>query len=391
MAAGAVGMDHGLLVVAADDGIMPQTREHLRILDLLGVAGLTVAITKADMVDDARTEQVRAEVANYVGQTRFGDVACHVVSSRQGLGVQALKQALFALAVEQPLERSKHFRLAIDRVFVVKGLGVAVTGAVIAGQVQVGDTLALAHAALEVRVRSIHAQNQSADVATLGQLAGGIAHELAQPLQAMIAAAQACSLRLSRPDDAGAVDHARSRLVWIAGQAARAGRTIQHLLAFSRGTSTSGVTRLSDAVAGSLELVGRNLSQAMVTVTVDVPQELPLVLGGLVEVEQVLVNLLLNARDALGESSNRKVDIRGTSRDDKVVLTVADTGGGIPPQIISRVFDPFFTTKPAGKGTGLGLAISQKTMIALGGSIAVRNTETGAEFTLVFQALRELE
>lgn len=114
-------------------------------------------------------------------------------------------------------------------------------------------------------------------------------------------------------------------------------------------------------------------------------------LGGLVEVEQVLVNLLLNARDALGQGSSRRVEIRGASREDKVVLTVADTGGGIPPQIISRVFDPFFTTKPAGKGTGLGLAISQKTMIALGGSIAVRNTETGAEFTLVFQALRELE
>lgn len=239
----------------------------------------------------------------------------------------------------------------------------------------------------ELRVQATVAGN----VATLGQLAGGIAHELAQPLQAMIASAEACSLRLSRPDDAGAVDYARDRLVWIAGQAARAGRTIQHLLAFSRGTSTSGVTRLSDAVAGSLELVGRNLSQAMVTVAVDVPQELPLVLGGLVEVEQVLVNLLLNARDALGESSDRKVEIRGASRDDKVMLTVADTGGGIPPQIISRVFDPFFTTKPAGKGTGLGLAISQKTMIALGGSIAVRSTETGAEFTLVFQALRELE
>ncbi len=240
--------------------------------------------------------------------------------------------------------------------------------------------------AQELRAQATVAGN----VATLGQLAGGIAHELAQPLQAMIAAAEACSLRLSRPDDAGAVDYARDRLVWIAGQAARAGRTIQHLLAFSRGTSTSGVTRLSDAVAGSLELVGRNLSQAMVTVAVDVPQELPLVLGGLVEVEQVLVNLLLNARDALAERGNRRVEIRAAGREDKVVLTVADTGGGIPPPIISRIFDPFFTTKPAGKGTGLGLAISQKTMIAIGGSIAVRNTETGAEFTLVFQALKEL-
>ena len=239
----------------------------------------------------------------------------------------------------------------------------------------------------ELRVQATVAGN----VATLGQLAGGIAHELAQPLQAMIAAAEACSLRLSRPDDAEAVGYARARLGWISGQAARAGRTIQHLLAFSRGTSTSGVTRLCDAVAGALELVGRNLSQAMVTVAVDVPQDLPLVMGGLVEVEQVLVNLLLNARDALAETTDRRVEIHGSCRDDKVVLTLADTGGGIPRHIISRIFDPFFTTKPTGKGTGLGLAISQKTMIAIGGSITVRNTAVGAEFTLVFETLRELE
>ena len=172
MAAGAVGMDHGLLVVAADDGIMPQTREHLRILDLLGVAGLTLAITKADMVDEARAQHVRAEALNYVGQTRFGQVDSHVVSTRQGVGVAALKTALLTLAETQPLEQAAHFRLAIDRVFVVKGIGVAVTGAVLAGQVRVGDGLHLAGAALEVRVRSIHAQNQSAELATVGQRCG---------------------------------------------------------------------------------------------------------------------------------------------------------------------------------------------------------------------------
>ncbi len=172
MAAGAVGMDHGLLVVAADDGIMPQTREHLRILDLLGVAGLTVAITKADMVNEARTQQVQAEVAHYVEQTRFGRVDTYVVSARQGQGIQALKDALFGLAVAQPLERARYFRLAIDRVFVVKGIGVAVTGAVIAGEVRVGATLRLANAGVDVRVRSIHAQNQSAESAALGQRCG---------------------------------------------------------------------------------------------------------------------------------------------------------------------------------------------------------------------------
>ena len=172
MAAGAVGMDHGLLVVAADDGIMPQTREHLRILDLLGVAGLTVVISKADMVDVARAEQVCTEVLNYVEQTRFGRVTGHVISARQGTGVQELKRALFELAAEQPRERAAYFRLAIDRDFIVKGIGVAVTGAVIAGRVQVGDRVKLASSGREARVRSIHAQNQVSEVAQLGQRCG---------------------------------------------------------------------------------------------------------------------------------------------------------------------------------------------------------------------------
>jgi signal transduction histidine kinase len=70
-----------------------------------------------------------------------------------------------------------------------------------------------------------------------------------------------------------------------------------------------------------------------------------------------------------------------------VVLSITDTGTGIPPELLSRIFDPFFTTKPSGKGTGLGLAISRKTMVAIGGSIEARNTGTGTEFILVFPTM----
>jgi selenocysteine-specific elongation factor len=172
MAAGAIGMDHGLLVVAADDGLMPQTREHLRILDLLGVPQLSVAITKVDLVDADRVESVTRDVLAYVASTRFGDVDAHPVSVRTQAGIDALRDSLFSLVITESSDAPAYFRLAIDRVFVVKGMGVAVTGAVIAGHIGVGDGVRLAQAGVEARVRSIHAQNQSAQQASVGERCG---------------------------------------------------------------------------------------------------------------------------------------------------------------------------------------------------------------------------
>ncbi|MFM7010207.1 MAG: selenocysteine-specific translation elongation factor [Betaproteobacteria bacterium] len=172
MAAGAIGMDHGLLVVAADDGLMPQTREHLRILDLLGVPQLSVAITKVDLADAERVASVTRDVLAYVASTRFGDVNAYPVSVRTHVGIDALRDSLFSLVMPESSEAPAYFRLAIDRVFVVKGMGVAVTGAVIAGRVALGDDVRLAHAGVEARVRSIHAQNQSAQHASVGERCG---------------------------------------------------------------------------------------------------------------------------------------------------------------------------------------------------------------------------
>ena len=166
MAAGVVGMDHAILVVAADDGVMPQTREHLRVLDLLGVPDVTIVVSKVDLVDAARAEAVRRQVVALVAATRFASVPAHLVSSRSGQGIEALRTALFTRRSPAPAAPSHEgFRLAIDRVFVVRGLGVAVTGAVIAGRVQTGDVLRLAQQGGEVRVRSIHAQNAPAQAA----------------------------------------------------------------------------------------------------------------------------------------------------------------------------------------------------------------------------------
>ena len=172
MVAGATGIDHGLLIVAADDGIMPQTREHLRVLELLGIPAITVVITKADLVDDVRLQAVEMDIHALLEHGPYQDSSTHRVSSRTGLGIEALKDELFALEQISKNERAAHFRLAIDRVFVVKGMGVAITGAVTAGTVSVGDSVLLSPSQKVVRIRSIHAQNAPAQSASVGERCG---------------------------------------------------------------------------------------------------------------------------------------------------------------------------------------------------------------------------
>ncbi|WP_133001002.1 selenocysteine-specific translation elongation factor [Luteimonas arsenica] len=175
MAAGACGIDFGLLVVAADDGVMPQTREHLAILGLLGVGRGAVAITKADRVEPARIDAVRAEVAALLADGPLaGAPAFAVNASADGdPGVEALRQHLQEQALAAPARNADGlFRLAVDRVFTLAGRGTMVTGTVFAGRTSAGDEnarLELAPAGKPVRVRSIHAQNRPSPDARAGE------------------------------------------------------------------------------------------------------------------------------------------------------------------------------------------------------------------------------
>ncbi|QIB52254.1 selenocysteine-specific translation elongation factor [Pseudomonas sp. OIL-1] len=170
MLAGASGIDLLLLVVAADDGVMPQTREHLSIAELLGIPRALVAITKVDRVEPARLHEVQQQVAALLAAGRFAGAPQFAVSAVQEKGIDVLRSALAAEA-RQALERSQagHFRLAIDRAFSVAGAGVVVTGTAFAGQVSVGDELKLSPSGRTVRVRGLHAQNQKVDEAHAGQ------------------------------------------------------------------------------------------------------------------------------------------------------------------------------------------------------------------------------
>jgi selenocysteine-specific elongation factor len=172
MAAGACGIDFALLVIAADDGVMPQTREHLAILQLLGVKHGAVALTKADRVDAPRLAQVRAEIEACLTATPLAQAPLFETDATQpgDAGVARLKGHLHEAAMAWHARRDDGlFRLAIDRVFTLAGQGTIVTGTVFAGRVSVGDTLRLAPAATPVRVRSIHAQNRAAETGHAGQ------------------------------------------------------------------------------------------------------------------------------------------------------------------------------------------------------------------------------
>ena len=175
MAAGACGIDFGLLVVAADDGVMPQTREHLAILGLLGVARGAVAITKVDRADTARLDAVRREVAALLhdGALAGAPMFETVATADDDPGVAALRAHLEASATDATARSAGGlFRLAVDRVFTLPGRGTMVTGTVFAGRAVAGDDgvqLAIAPAGTPVRVRSIHAQNRPSEEARAGQ------------------------------------------------------------------------------------------------------------------------------------------------------------------------------------------------------------------------------
>ena len=172
MLAGVAAIDYALLVVAADDGPMPQTREHLAILDLLGVNAGAVVITKIDLADDSQAVAVAERVEKLVDGTGLEGAPVFPVSALSGAGMTALHEHLTGLAAERRAARVRtgtRFRLAVDRCFTVRGAGVVVTGAVFSGEVAVGDRLVLAPAGIGVRVRSIHAQSRPAAHGTGGE------------------------------------------------------------------------------------------------------------------------------------------------------------------------------------------------------------------------------
>ncbi|MDF2617441.1 MAG: selenocysteine-specific translation elongation factor [Xanthobacteraceae bacterium] len=184
MLAGASGIDFALLIVAADDGVMPQTREHLALLDLLGISSGLVALTKTDLADEDRRAEVEAEIAALLDGTSLERAEIVPVSAVTGEGIDDLRARLVAAGRDFSARAAEgRFRLAVDRSFTLAGAGTVVTGTVLSGRVRVGDQLIVSPSGIAARVRSIHAQNRKAEEGRAGDrcalnLAGeGVSHE----------------------------------------------------------------------------------------------------------------------------------------------------------------------------------------------------------------------
>ena len=170
MLAGVTGIDCVLLVIAADDGPMPQTEEHLAILDLLGLSAGVVAITKIDRTDKKRIEEVMELTELLLDGTSLDGAPIYPVSAINGDGIDDLRTHLETVARKfKSTKLDGNFRLAIDRRFTVPGAGLVVTGSVFSGRVAVGDQLNISPAGHQVRVRGIHAQNRDAENGQVGQ------------------------------------------------------------------------------------------------------------------------------------------------------------------------------------------------------------------------------
>ncbi len=183
MLAGVAGVDYALLVIAADDGPMPQTLEHLAILDLLGMTRGAVVLTKTDRVSPHRVDAVTAEINALLAPTGLSGAAVYPVSAITGDGIPTLHEALARLARTQTRHPPRGgFRFSVDRSFTLKGSGCVVTGTALSGSLYTDDPLTVSPSGLAARARSLHAHNTPADALTAGQrgainLAGAVHHE----------------------------------------------------------------------------------------------------------------------------------------------------------------------------------------------------------------------
>jgi C4-dicarboxylate-specific signal transduction histidine kinase len=210
-------------------------------------------------------------------------------------------------------------------------------------------------------------------LAAVGQLVSGVAHEINNPLQAILGFAELLQMQPEVPESI------KGDLSLIQKESARACAIIRNLALFARQqTGDAAPVRLTDVITSVAELRQRRLQSEDIELRVE-DQSTHAVLAVLAELQQVVLNFVVNAEQAIVMSGRQPGRITLRTRDDgeRVILEVEDTGPGVPPELEARLFQPFFTTKPVGQGTGLGLSVSYGIVDSLGGRIGYRSAPAG--------------
>jgi two-component system C4-dicarboxylate transport sensor histidine kinase DctB len=268
---------------------------------------------------------------------------------------------------------------------------------VLAQKLATREALQRANDLLELKVRQRTAELEQAHeelvqagkLALLGQMSAGISHELGQPLTALRGLAGNARVLLER----SRLPEVSRNLEDIAGMVERMGRITAQLKAFARKTSPAqlGPVAMERAIDNARQLVAGRLHEERVTFDAVVPPGLAAYCDA-TRLEQVLVNLFVNALDAMAGTPERRIAVSARAAGTRVLVRVADTGPGLAPDVRERLFEPFFTTKPVGEGMGLGLVISQHIVHEFGGALRCASAERGAvfEFDLPMQGRSEL-
>lgn len=215
---------------------------------------------------------------------------------------------------------------------------------------------------------------QAGKLAGLGQMSAALSHELNQPLAAAKTYADTTALLIERGRTTEASDNVRR----ISALIDRMASISRHLRNFARKPNEKlSVVALDDVVKDTMEIVAPRLKTADAVLDIDLGESPLLVRAGSVRLQQVLVNVITNAADAVEELDDRAIELTAGRDGAQVTLTIRDHGPGVPPAIAERIFDPFFTTKGVGKGLGLGLSISYNIVKDFGGNLTVANHPNG--------------
>jgi C4-dicarboxylate-specific signal transduction histidine kinase len=223
---------------------------------------------------------------------------------------------------------------------------------------------------------------QAGKLATLGELTTGVAHELNNPLNniGLYIGNVIDRVHLGQLD----TEQALADLEKAMDQVRKATEIISHLRTFGRAaTITVERVDMDDVIERALSLMHEQLRLRAIEVELDISPDELVVLGNPIQLEQVFINLLTNARDALAEAPERRIRISSRLEGEQIQIVLADSGPGIPAEIQSRIFDPFFTTKEVGAGTGLGLSITYSIVKEHGGEITLAPAPKGARFEIV--------
>jgi C4-dicarboxylate-specific signal transduction histidine kinase len=230
---------------------------------------------------------------------------------------------------------------------------------------------------------------QAGKLATLGELTTGVAHELNNPLNniGLFVGNIIDRIRIGEQDSHRIVDD----LERVVEQVQKATEIITHLRTFGRTAPIAlEPVEVQDVINRAVSLVQEQLRLRLITIELDFLATSPVTLGNPIQLEQVFINLLTNARDALEGAQRKEIHISCSAEGGMARVVVRDTGPGIEPSLEQRIFDPFFTTKEVGFGTGLGLSITYGIVQEHGGTISVESAPgEGASFTVELPLLAE--